>query len=63
LKRPRAGQPGEHPPFLGLHLLAQLAGLDVVVADKTNVGDLDLRAFLDLENDGAEAGGRSRSML
>ena len=51
------GQPGHEPPFLGLHLLAQQAGLHAVVARKLDDRDFDLRAFLDLEDDRAEARG------
>jgi hypothetical protein len=54
LEAARARQPREHPPFLGLHLALQLARFDTRIADETNVGDFDLRAFLDLENNRAE---------
>ena len=54
LEAPGTGQPGEHPPLLGLHLTLEGRGLDVLVADKLNIGDFDLLAFLDLENDRAE---------
>ena len=50
-----AGEPGEQPPFLGFHRPAQFAGGHRLVADELDVGDFDLLAFLDLEDDGAEA--------
>ena len=53
---PAAGEPGEDVPLLGLNLLAQLLGLDVVVADKIDGGDAHLGALAHLESHPAETG-------
>src|SRR5690606_15931579 len=51
------GQPGKPAPFLRGHLLAQLAGGDVLVAGELDFVDVDLVALGDIESDGAKTGG------
>ena len=47
-----AGDPGEEPVLLGLlHPALQAAVADLLVADELDVADLDLRAFVDVEDD------------
>ena len=52
-----AGQPGEHPPPLGIHLLAEVAGLDVIVPDKADIHDPHPFSLADLEGHDAVPGG------
>ena len=51
------GQPGEDPPPPRVHFAAQLLALHPVVADEQDVGDPDLHALLDFEDDRAQARG------
>jgi hypothetical protein len=56
LEAAAAGEPGEGMPLLRLHLLAELAGLHVVVADEVDAADLHPGVLADLERDRAETG-------
>ena len=49
------GEPGEHPPFLRVHLPPEDLGLDVGVAGEPDLLDLHLLALPDLEGDRAQA--------
>ena len=43
LEPARTRDPGEQPPFLGVHLFQEVGGFEVVVAGEGNAGDLDDR--------------------